>query len=95
MQGKCDVCGEVEEVVVCCSATGAVSFAYCSECLQSGREPYFALAARLIGIASIDNVAEWFLPIVRVTLEAEGKTEEELFKDVRAFEEEYERETTN
>lgn len=90
MKGKCDVCGKEDTVYVACSTCGAISFAYCQTCLQSGREPYFALAARLLGMESMDDVAEWFRPIIQVTLEAEGKTEEELFKDVRAFEKEYE-----
>lgn len=86
----CDVCGQQGPTQVGCSVTGAISFAYCADCLRSGREPYGAVVARLIGITNMDGVAEWFKPIIRVTLEAENKTEEELFAEVARFEAGYE-----
>lgn len=86
----CDVCGEREAIGVACSSTGAVSFAYCIECLRSKREPYGALIASLFGMSNMDEVAPWYHPIVTATLKAEGKTAEELFADIAAFEKEYE-----
>jgi hypothetical protein len=86
---KCNVCNEREAVGVACSATGAVSFAYCQECLQSNREPYGAVVASLFGMSGMDEVAEWYRPIIQATLMAEGKTEQELFADVTVLEQEY------
>lgn len=86
----CQVCGEHEAVGVACSATGALSIAYCQECADSHREPYGAVVASLYGIPDMAEVAEWYKPVVEATLEAEGKTIDELFQDVRQFGQEYE-----
>ena len=43
MKGKCAVCGKEGEVFVACSTCGAISFAYCEDCLNIGAEPYGAL----------------------------------------------------
>lgn len=45
--------------------------------------------APLIGTERMEDVAEWYRLIVEVNLEAEGKTAEELFADIVAFEREY------
>lgn len=99
MKRKCDVCGKEAELFVRCSATGAISFGYCEKCLTTGREPYYAIIASLMYCISnkptMNDIAEWYHPIIRVSLEAEGKTEEELFKDIKAFEEDYEKEVVN
>ena len=87
---RCDVCGKEGKVYVVNSATGAVSFAYCAECFQSYREPYSAVVASLYGMNSMEEVAEWYKPVIYATLEAEGKTVEQLFEDVEAFAQEYE-----
>ena len=42
---KCAVCGKEAEVTVATSAAVPVSYAYCTECLNSGIEPYSALVA--------------------------------------------------
>lgn len=86
----CQVCGEHEAVGVACSATGALSIAYCQKCADSHREPYWALVASLYGIPSMAEVGEWYKPIIEATLKAEGKTVEELLRDVRQAEQEYE-----
>lgn len=89
---KCDVCGE-PAVGVACSSTGPVSFAYCSKCLRENREPYWAIVASVIGMERLDQVAEWYRPIVLLNLKVEGKTVEDLFADAKkAWEEARERE---
>ena len=95
MKGKCDCCGKEGMVWVAASPCGAISFAYCEECLTSGREPYDAVVARLYGIDSMEGVAEWFKPSIHATLKAEGKTTDELFQDVEAFGAEYEEAIAN
>lgn len=46
MIGKlCDVCGKREAVQIACSAYGATSYAFCSECLSNGMEPYGAVVS--------------------------------------------------
>ena len=89
MNPTCDVCGKHESISVNCSATGAISFAYCKECLESGREPYNAIVAALFGSSNMGEVAEWFKPIIEVTLKAEGITIDQLFADVAEMEREY------
>ena len=79
----CNVCHQNEAVGVFASNCGATSFAYCQECLDAGREPYGALVAHLVGVPDMDAVAEWARPMVRATLQAEGKTEEQFFQDIR------------
>lgn len=81
----CNVCDKNEAVGVFASSCGAVSFAYCQDCLDAGREPYGALAAHLMGASGMEDVAEWAKPIVRATLKAEGKTEEEFFQATAAM----------
>lgn len=85
----CDVCGENEAVGVAASSCGPVSFAYCQECLSAGREPYGALVAYVCGAQSMDDLAEWIHPVVKATLSAEGKTEEEFFADCKEAFDEY------
>lgn len=80
---KCEVCHRAEAVGVFASAVANISFAYCEECLHSDREPYGILAIYLMGCSSMIDVAPWVRPIVRATLEAEGKTEEEFFQDIQ------------
>ena len=46
MIGKlCDVCGKHEAVQIACSAYGATSYAFCTECLSKGLEPYGAVVS--------------------------------------------------
>lgn len=85
----CDVCKENEAVGVASSPFGAISSAYCGECLRAKREEYWILVGGLAGCRSMDDVAEWTKPYIKATLEAEGKTEEELFQDVEAAWQEY------
>lgn len=80
----CNVCHQREAVGVFASSYGAVSFAYCQDCLDAGREPYGALVVYLMGVSSMGAVSEWAKPIIRATLQAEGKTEEEFFEATMA-----------
>ena len=82
----CNVCGSNEAIGVACSACGPMSFAYCQRCAVSGREPYGAVVAAMLGIPDMDGVAAWFKPVLKTTLEAEGKSLEEFFQDVRRLE---------
>ena len=52
---KCNVCNkENNNIKVCASACGPVSYAYCPECLEIGAEPYGALLSYLV-LAGIDE----------------------------------------
>ena len=82
---KCEVCGKIGPTRVASSATGATSFRYCVPCLTKGREPYGALVASLIGMESMKDVADWYKGSIIATLKAEGKTQEELWKNVEAI----------
>lgn len=78
--GKCDVCGKEAETVVCCSSCGAISFAYCQECLNTGREPYDALIG--MGLTSDIFNKSYKQQILLPSLRFFGKTIEEFDVDV-------------
>ena len=80
---KCDVCGKEGEVSVCCSAYGPVSFAYCEECLVSGREPYSALVVYIACAGHFpEDINEMYQEDVRKQLKLHGVSEEQFIKDV-------------
>ena len=85
--GKCDVCGKEAETVVCCSSCGAISFAYCQECLNSGREPYDALVG--MGLTSDMINKSYKQQILLPSLQFFGKTIEEFDADVEKADAEY------
>ena len=76
----CDVCGKEAETVVCCSSCGAISFAYCQECLNNGREPYDALVG--MGLTSDIINKTYKQRILLPSLKFFGKTIEEFDTDV-------------
>lgn len=80
---ECNVCGK-PAVGVASSCLGAASLAYCAECLQAGREPYWLLVAALDFASSKEDLAEWVIPIVEASLEFAGKTYADLFADIAA-----------
>ena len=85
MHGKCSVCGKEGEVFVCCSACGAMSLAYCGECLTSGAEPWDDLVA-YIALAGHypDKINKGYREIVRHTCRRLGRTEKEFAAAVDA-----------
>lgn len=84
---KCDVCGKETEVFVVCSSCGAISFAYCAECLNAGREPYDALVG--MGLTSDMINKPYKEQILLPSLRFHGKTIEEFNADVEKEEAEY------
>ena len=85
--GKCNVCGKEAETVVCCSSCGAISFAYCPECLNAGREPYDALVG--MGLTSDMINKSYKNEILLPSLKFFGKTLQEFDADVEKMDEEY------
>ena len=85
--GKCDVCGKEAETVVCCSSCGAISFAYCQECLTSDREPYDALVG--MGLTSDCINKTYKKRILFPSLKFFGKTVEEFDADVMKMDDDY------
>lgn len=84
---KCDVCGKETETMVCSSSCGGVSFAYCRECLNAGREPYDALVG--MGLYCADINQTYKEQILMPSLQFHGKTIEEFDADVEAQDEDY------
>lgn len=78
MQGKCAVCDKEGEVFVASSACGAMSLAYCAECLASGAEPWSDLVF-YVSLAGHypDQINEMYREIVRDTCKRLHRTEEE------------------
>lgn len=85
---KCAICGK-PACGVSCSPLGAISSAYCVECLQSPRESWPVLVGCLMGCER-NQVAEWVQPIIDATVAFYGKTEDDLWGDVERSWTEYE-----
>ena len=85
--GKCDVCGKETNTVVCASACGATSFAYCEECLQTGREPYDALVG--MGILYEDLSLAFKEQILLPSLKFFDKTVEQFNTDINKLSDEF------
>lgn len=84
---KCDVCGKEAETFVACSSCGAISFAYCAECLSAYREPYDALVG--MGLTSDIINKSYKEQILLPSLKFHGKTIEEFDADVEKADAEY------
>ena len=83
--GVCEVCGKNAPVVVCASAFGPVSFAYCKECLTANLEPY----QHMVDYVSMagewpHGIAKRYQGEIIRMLEWHGKTEAEFAADVKA-----------
>ena len=85
--GKCEVCGKETETVVCASSCGAVSFAYCEECLKAGREPYDALVG--MGIPYEDLSVAFREQILFPSLKFFGQTVEQFNADINKIDEDF------
>ena len=81
MIGKCEVCGKETEVVVACSACGAISSAYCHRCLEHSYEPYGNLVG--MGLTSDEIRDDFKQEILLPSLKFLGKTLEQFDKDVQ------------
>lgn len=82
---RCEVCKTEhteDNLHVRCSGLGAVSFAYCKDCLKSGSEPYEMLLSAVNVAGGIDKCAAWVVGIVEPTLKATGKTREQFNEDL-------------
>ena len=81
--GKCDVCGQETQVVVCSSMFGATSYAYCKHCFDNYLEPYHAMVS-YIACAGLfpDDINEEYQKICRNILHGLGISEEKFIKDV-------------
>lgn len=87
MIGKCDVCGKETETFVVCSSCGAISFAYCGECLNNGFEPYGALVGMDL---YFDEISEDFKQQVLLpSLKFHNKTIEEFDADVKKLDDDF------
>ena len=80
---RCDVCGKEDKIFVAASAYGPVSFAYCEECLQNGREPYGAIVSYIACAGHFpDDINEEYQEDVRRQLVLHGISEEQFIQDV-------------
>lgn len=86
MKKMCDVCGEHEAVQIACSAYGATSYAFCSECLSKGLEPYGAVVSYIVCAGHFQqDIRREYVEDVRRMLPLWGKTEEEFIRDVETM----------
>ena len=94
--GKCEVCGKETDIVVVASSMGAMSCAYCKDCLEAGAEPYDVMVAYIACAGRFpDDINEQYREMVRANLAYLDKTEEQFIEDVdrtiRKTDEEYAR----
>lgn len=82
--GTCDVCGKKTDVVVCCSAFGAISYTYCKDCFDNGLEPYDAMVS-YIGCAGFfpDDINMTYQKLCRDILKGLNISEEKFIEDVK------------
>lgn len=87
--GTCSVCGKSTDVVVCASAFGATSYAYCKDCLSKGLEPYYAMVDYISCAGSFpDDINEAYQRLCRHILKGLGISEEKFIEDVKKANEE-------
>jgi hypothetical protein len=84
---KCEIC-QKPALGVCSSRMGAISHAYCEECIKAQREPWTTLVGGLFGV-SRDDCADWVRPVIEATCKFYEKTEDELWNEVKKLEKEY------
>ncbi len=85
----CDVCHENEPTGTAASPLTAVTLAYCHRCLTEYREPYGFLVIAVMCNDADANLARWMQPYIQPTLDAAGKTRDDLVEDARESLEEY------
>lgn len=77
----CDVCG-APSVVVACSATGPVSYEYCSRCAREGYEPWSACVAMIYCCdGNIEGLRSDLRIVVERTAAFLGKTVEDAIRE--------------
>lgn len=94
--GICDCCNSETNVVVCGSACGPISYAYCERCLNEGYEPYSGLVAYIASSINMDqeedyknNISDELLDIIKRNLEFYNKTEEQFISDMKVANKSY------
>jgi len=89
-KGKCNVCGKETDVVVLSSAYGAVSWAYCKDCLNKGLEPYDAVVSYISCAGRFpEDINDAYVKDVRRMLKEFDITEEKFIKDCEKSAKEY------
>lgn len=91
MDGKCQVCGKnSDNLIVAASTCGAMSFAYCPECLESGAEPYgeLVLYVSLAG-SKPEDINDMYKEIIDCTLKRLNIQKEKFWADVKKNAEEW------
>lgn len=83
---NCDVCGD-EAIGVASSTLGAVSFAYCRECLRVGADVP-SIVAFSIASCGIDNVHEWVRNMIEPTIQRAKITRQQFDTMVKEAEQE-------
>lgn len=82
----CDVCGCQGDHAVYASSYGAISFAYCLDCMEKQLEPYDAVVAYIACAGHFPtDINEAYQQDVRRLLAHWGKTEESFIGDVERF----------
>lgn len=79
---KCDVCGEVKDVVTAASVFGG-SYSYCMDCLNKGAEPYHAMVDYIACAGCYPkDISTTYQALCKMALNALGISEKQFIKDV-------------
>lgn len=82
--GICDVCGNKANVVVCASAFGGISHAYCKHCLKNYLEPYGTMVSYISCAGNFpDDINEDYQKLCRHILKELDIPEEKFIADVK------------
>ena len=89
--GICDVCGHEANVVVCASAFGAISHAYCKHCLSNYLEPYGTMVSYISCAGEFpDDINEDYQRLCRHILKELDIPEDKFIADVKQANEDME-----
>ncbi len=81
--GRCEVCGNVGEVWVCCSTCGSICVSYCADCLKAKAEPWDLLVDYISCAGHYPkDISLAYQEVVKSTCKRLGKTEEEFAESV-------------
>jgi ribosome-binding protein aMBF1 (putative translation factor) len=84
MKYKCEVCGkETESLTTVSSIFGPMSFGYCDDCLESGKEPYRTMVYCVAQVGQYPkDFNKAYINIIKEQLALHNKSEEEFINDV-------------
>tara|TARA_Y100000593_G_C4320080_1_gene343278 strand:+ start:2404 stop:2703 length:300 start_codon:yes stop_codon:yes gene_type:complete len=82
---RCEVCGQLKDVVVAGVPYIAYSASFCATCLKSNAIPYSLAVSNTAAIGGLQNADDGWKDIVTCTINLLGKSLEEFTIDVSSW----------